>query len=196
MFLVRALNKHGNVQSCQNTVRGTGDASREEENRETVVKISIHSGRTARVPSRQGSQSEPKGVLTSTSLRITSTTLPTTMRKSNTFQGSPKYPCGDVKVEAELSNCRGGGRDLMDTHVGVQGALTLALKARSLRIISPVKSTVKMRLRVEDSLVMWSDWLQCCTDMKREHSSQSDILCRRVHFSMGIFKDYFYYLFR
>lgn len=32
-------------------------------------------------------------LLTSTSLRMTSTTLPMTMMKSKTFQGSPKYPC-------------------------------------------------------------------------------------------------------
>lgn len=38
---------------------------------------------------------------------------------------------------------------------------TFALNAMSLTIISPVNRTVKMRLRVSESLVIWSDWLQC-----------------------------------
>lgn len=43
------------------------------------------------------------------------------------------------------------------------GDPTLALKAMSLRIISTVKSTVKIRFRLSDSLVTCSDWLQCCS---------------------------------
>lgn len=39
---------------------------------------------------------------------------------------------------------------------------TFALKAISLRIISTVKSTVKIKFTVSESLVTWSDWLQCC----------------------------------
>jgi hypothetical protein len=58
MPLVRALNKHGNIQSCQSTVRGTADASREEENRETVIKISIDLRRMAQLSSPQGSVSK------------------------------------------------------------------------------------------------------------------------------------------
>ncbi|TNN56953.1 hypothetical protein EYF80_032851 [Liparis tanakae] len=34
----------------------------------------------------------------------------------------------------------------------------------SLRIISTVKSTVKITFRVSDSLVTWLDWLQCCAE--------------------------------
>lgn len=45
---------------------------------------------------------------------------------------------------------------------------TFALNAMSLTIISPVNRTVKMRLRVSESLVIWSDWLQCCTTERRE----------------------------
>lgn len=43
-----------------------------------------------------------------------------------------------------------------------QSGITFALKAMSLTIISMVKRTVKMTFRVFDSLVMYSDWSQCC----------------------------------
>ncbi len=45
---------------------------------------------------------------------------------------------------------------------------TFALNAMSLTTISTVNRTVKMRLRVSESLVIWSDWLQCCTTERRE----------------------------
>lgn len=38
---------------------------------------------------------------------------------------------------------------------------TFALKAMSLRIISTVNRTVKIRFSMSESLVTWSDWLQC-----------------------------------
>lgn len=38
---------------------------------------------------------------------------------------------------------------------------TFALKAMSLRIISTVNRTVKIRFNMSESLVTWSDWLQC-----------------------------------
>lgn len=37
----------------------------------------------------------------------------------------------------------------------------------SLRIISTVKSTVKIRFSMSESLVTWPDWLQCCYKRKR-----------------------------
>lgn len=43
---------------------------------------------------------------------------------------------------------------------------TRALKAMSLSIISTVKSTVKIKFSVSDSLVTWSDWLQCYSELK------------------------------
>lgn len=55
--------------------------------------------------------------------------------------------------------------------------VTLALKAMSFRIISTVKSTVKIRFRVSDSLVTWSDWLQCCSESAESKSvTQQSIL--------------------
>lgn len=92
-----------------------------------------------------------------THINFTQNDVNNATNNNNEVKHIPRVSKVTLHRQVKHTDTLGSGSGWIRIQTIIVRAFTRALKAMSLRIISTVKSTVKIKLRMSDSFVTWSD---------------------------------------